>query len=180
MLNLLKGFVCVPTSDQSYRIRDKLVKFPSSWAENTVSFVSKPDNDDNYDIVMTFDIIPANINKLIGYVVEQIPDGLVWIQYETRGGVFVREYMNGNLIYAMNGNMERGSDLEDYVRGDYDGLNVACENRETDFVEYKNDDEQVFIRRFKDDKTIEIMNGAVVQDDRAEKDHFMFCINWRE
>lgn len=179
MTNMLKGFVCVPSSDQSYRIRDKLVKFPALWTDNTVSLVSKPDNDENYDIVMAYEIIPAEIYRLIEYVIEQIPEGHVWIQYETRGGLFVREYLDGKQIYEMNGNMERGSDLEDNVREDYEGLNVACENRKTDFLEYKNDDEQVFIRRFKDNKTIEIMNGAVAQDDRTEKDHYMFYVNWR-
>ncbi len=102
MRNMTKGFVCVPASNQSGKIRDELVKFPCTIFDNTVSFVMKPLNDAEYDIVMTFEIVPAEIERLIGYVVDHVPVGKAWIQFENGSKVFVRAYENTALVYAMN------------------------------------------------------------------------------
>ena len=177
MIERTIGFVCVPVSEDSPRIVEKLKNYRSTFFDNTAYYISHPLNDFDYHIVMVFEIIPDEINRLIKYVKEIVQS--FWIQFECNTAIFVRAFENGELVYSMSGGIERGKDLDDVVRDSHEGLDEACRNRETDYLEFRNDDDQVYVRRFMDDKTIEIMNGIVELDTRDKKNHFLFSVNKR-
>lgn len=69
----------------------------------------------------------------------------------------------------MEGTIVRGRTEIDQYREQYPELDKACQERKSDIVVFKSQDDHLFVRQFWNDKTILMIDGYINEDNRSEK-----------
>ncbi len=142
-----------------------------------------------YRLLLSVSLQNTNIQRIhsiikeITVVLNHYP---IWIQlqeinYSSRKEVICEGYTSilvinlGEEVYSMEGCYINGTDLfsMDDMRKENADLDKKCLSRDTDYVEVINVENQVFFRLFnKEGKTVFIMNGNIIKDERNEKTNY--------
>ena len=142
-----------------------------------------------YRLLLSVSLQNTNIQRIhsiikeIAVVLNHYP---IWIQlqeinYSSRKEVICEGYTSilvinlGEEVYSMEGYYINGTDLfsMDDMRKENADLDKKCLSRDTDYVEVINVENQVFFRLFNEEgKTVFIMNGNIIKDERNEKTNY--------